>query len=157
MELVIYGAIVAILSGGVFSFFAANNSLNSRNRAMYEVDTEGREIMRVLTQSLRNAVSVNTPIQGTSSSSLSLQTDVSASNPTVFDVSGGVLRIQEGAGGTIPVSGNMVEITNVSFQNLGFSGGLSSIAVQFNVRFLNSYNREELRYEKTFYGSATLR
>lgn len=148
---------MALILTSVASFIYANNTLKNRNQVVNEVYWTGTEIMENITRSIRKAAAVNTPASGNSGSSLDLEMADGTKNPTLFNLSGTNLRIKEGSGNTINLNNDKIEISNLSFKNLGADGGVASISIQFDAKYANPGGREEFNYSKTFYDSASLR
>ncbi|MEX0917612.1 MAG: hypothetical protein WDZ93_00470 [Candidatus Paceibacterota bacterium] len=113
--------------------------------------------MQILTQTVRNAESITSPGTGGSASSLTLNVVDGADDPTVFDLSGGAIRITEGAGSAVVLTNSRVSASDVSFHNLSHDDTPGTVRVQFTLTHENPENRNEYEYEKTFIGSATLR
>jgi len=157
VELIIYAAIMAIILGSVSSFIYANNKLKDRNQAINETDHSASEIMEIITQSVRNSVLINSPAIGFGASSLSVNTDTAGNNPTIFDLSGGKIRIKEGNATVVNLNNDKITLSNLAFKNLGTAGGKSSISVKFDASYVNTGRAGGFEYVKTFYGSASLR
>lgn len=128
--------------------------LNSRvkNQTIAEVEQQGTQVMQIVTQVIRNSQSINSPADGSSGASLSLQETVSANDPTVFDLSGGVFRIKEGTGATVNLTNSQVTVSGLTFQNLA-----GSVKIQFTVTSVGNGNGQEFSSSQTFYGSANVR
>lgn len=157
IELVIYIGMMAIILSAIGSFIYSNNKLKNRNQAMAEVDQGASEIMEIMTQLIRNANSINFPTEGSSSNSLSINTENSSDNPTVFELSGTNLIIKEGGNEGVDLNSDKVEIVNLNFKNMGNAGGKASIAIQFEMNYSDAGTREEFNYSKFFYEAASLR
>lgn len=157
IELVIYMAIAIIMIGSIASFVISNKKMGDANRVIAEVELQGADVMQIITQSIRNSESVNSPLAGSSGSSISLVTDTSGNNPTVFDLSDGKIRIKKGSNAAIELNSNQVQISNLNFQNLSDTGAPDSIRVSFDINYLNPGDKPELNYQKTYHGSASLR
>lgn len=157
IELLLYLAVAAVilLSASVFLSLILQSRI--KNQIVAEVDQQGLEAMHIITKTVRNSNSVITPIVGGAGPSLTLTVPVSAKSPTVFDSSGGALRIIEGANGAVALTNNRVIINNLSFTNLSGTSSKDIIRVQFILTHINSGNRNEYDYQKTFYGSAERR
>jgi hypothetical protein len=113
--------------------------------------------MQIVTQTLRNATAINSPSAGASVAMLSVNTPVGASNPTVFDLSSGVIRITEGAEAAVGLNNSLVTASGLTFQNLTTSGTPGTIRITFTLTRVNPSGRNEYDYAQTFYGSASLR
>lgn len=162
IELLLYIAIFSIIITAVATIGITATAQRVRNNAVAEVDYQGEAVMSYITQSVRNAQSLNSPGANNSSQSLSLNTNISANNPTVFDSVGdgsiSRIRIREGSPPTDNyLTNNKVTVTDISFTNASVVGGHDSIKIQFTIRYYNPSGRAELNYEKTFYGGVTLR
>lgn len=157
IELIIYMAIATIMIGSIASFVVTNKKMGDSNKVIAEVELQGTDVMQIITQAVRNSISINSPAAGSSGSSLSLVTDTAGNNPTVFDLSDGKIRIKEGNNAAIELNSDQVQISNLSFQNLADTGAPGSIRISFDINYLNPGNKPELNYQKTYYGSASLR
>ena len=80
-----------------------------------------------------------------------------AKNPTVFDLSGGVLRVTEGAGAAIALTAADVTVTSLQFSNVSYAATPGSVRIRMAVKRTNPENRQEYAFEKTFYSSANIR
>lgn len=156
-ELLIYMAIMVILTSAIISFIVLNKKIGDRNEAINEVEFQGQEIVEIISQTIRNGKSINVPALGGSGSQLSLVVDVSGDSPIVFDLVAGKMRIKRGAGVATNLNSDKVVISNLIFKNIGNAGTIGSINFQFNVKYLNPMNKTELNYAKTFFNSGSLR
>lgn len=162
IELLLYLAIFSVIITAVVSVSIAATSARVRNNAVTEVDYQGEAVMSYITQTLRNAQSINSPTPNNTAASLSLNTATLANNPAIFDVVADGprqrLRVREGSPATANyLTNNRVTVTNISFSNSAIVGGRDSIRVQFTINYYNPSNRAEIDYQKTFYGGVTLR
>lgn len=155
VELLLYMAIMGILLTSIVSFISVNESMNKRNQAISEVDMQGWEVMRFLTQSIKNAQSVTQPVFGENSAVLTLIVDDQTKNPTIFDVSSGVLRVKEGLSNPTTLTNAQVIVSNLSFTNTGVDATEESIKIQFDISYFNT--SDNTQYQKTIYGTATPR
>jgi Tfp pilus assembly protein PilW len=104
-----------------------------RNQTVATVDQEGNQTMAIITQTLRNATAINSPTIGTNADVLSLNTGVAGKDPTVFDLSNGVIRMTEGANSPVALTSNLVIISNLNFRNLSRPNTPGNVDVTFNV------------------------
>lgn len=162
IELLLYIAIFSVIITAIVSVAISATAQRIRNDVVAEVDYQGEATMSYITQTIRNAQSVNSPIANNSSASISVNTIISANNPTVFDgVSDGSrqrIRTREGSPSTDNfLTNNRVTVTGMNFTNRAIIGGRDSISIQFTIQYYNPSGRPELNYQKTFYGGVTLR
>lgn len=157
IELLLYVSISSIIL--LVSIFFLQTLLESRikNQTITEVEQQGLQVMQLITQTIRNADSVNSPGLGVSAPLLSVNTNTVDFNPTVFDLSHGVIRIKEGAASVVSLTNSRVTVSALSFSNFSRIRTPDSIRIQFTISYLNSVGRNEYNFTKTFTSSATLR
>ena len=157
LELLLYISISSIILLVTSLFLSTLLEGRVKNQTIAEVEQQGVQVMQIITQTLRNADTINSPSIGLNSSSLSVNTIVGSNNPTIFDLSGGVIRIKEGTGNVVPLTNSKITVSSLSFFNLSRVGTPGVIRVQFNLSFVNNSGRNEYSFSKTFTGSASLR
>ncbi len=157
VELLLYVAIAGIILLTISLFLQTLLESRVKNQTIAEVEQQGLQAMQLITQTLRNAAVINSPSTGTGTTTLSVNTYTGANNPTVFDVSGGVLRVKEGAAAAIPLTNSRVTVSTLSFQNFSRSGTAGTIRIQFTLSYVNPSGRNEYSYSQIFYASASLR
>ena len=137
-------------------YFSIYN-LRIKNQVIAEGEEQGRVVMQILTQTIRNAVSITSPTTGNSGATLTLQTNSSGTNPTIFSLSNGILSIQEGSGSAVALNSARAKISNLNFQNLTRASTDGIIRVSFTVTYTNANARSEQNFVKNFYDSAAVR
>ena len=55
------------------------------------------------------------------------------------------------------ISSSRVNVSNLIFSNLSRNNTPGLVSIQFDISHVNPGNRNEFSFEKTFYGSASLR
>ena len=157
IELLMYVVIVRTLLLALSGFFIMTAQARLKNQSIAEVDQQGTLALQSITQSVRNASSINTPAMGLVDSSLSLVVPVSSASPTVFSVSSGVLQMKEGNGATVNLTNNEVVVSGFSVQNISRSGTYGSVQISFTLTRVNTGNRNEFDYQKVFTTTASVR
>lgn len=157
LELLLYVGIAASMLLATSLFLSMLLESRVKNQGVSEVEQQGLQAMQLITQTIRNADAINSPVPAASAAALSLNTIATGLNPTVFDVSGGVIRITEGVGVPIALTNTHVMASAMNIQNLSLASTPGSVRVSFTLTFVNPSNRQEYAYAKTFYGSASLR
>src|SRR4030042_2610598 len=97
VELLLYVSIIGAVILSMAGFLSLLMQSRVKNQTISEVEQQGVQVMQIITQTSRNAASLNSPTQGQTASSLSL-------DATVFDLSSGTIRITEG--------GSPISLTN---------------------------------------------
>lgn len=153
LAVVVYGTLVLSISALLFLLLGAR----AKAHVAAEVEQSGIQVMHQMTQALRNAEAVTSPSAGSSSSTLTLEMYNAAVDPTVFDVSSSVLRVSEGSGSAVPLTTDLVTVSDLTFQNVSGSGTPGTVRVSFTLTAVNASGRQEYTYAKIFYASGTLR
>lgn len=156
IELLLYVGIVGTLLVGMSTFFATVAEARIKNQTISEVDQQGTAVMQYLSQTIRNATSITSPAAGASGASLTLVVPTGALSPTVFSLSSSVLRVQEGAGATVALTGGKVQITNLTFTNLTRSGTSGVVQISMTLSRVNPSNLNAYDYQRTFVTSVAI-
>lgn len=157
IELLLYIGLVTLFIGVATTFIFNFMETKAKNTTISDVEEQGAFASRFIAQTLRNANSINSPSQGTIASSLSIDTYDPAKNPTIFDISSGVLRVKQGAGDYINLTNTNVIVSNLGFYNLSRPNTPGIIKYQFIITHVNPDGRNIFDFQKTFYQSASLR
>lgn len=147
------GVVVLALSQLWFSAVA----IQTRAAWMSETDETGFLAASRVTEVARNADAILSPAPGASAASLSLDVAGSTADPTVFDVSGGALRVTEGASAPVNLTDpSRVRVTDFFVENVSAPGIAGAIRVRLTLVPARA-EAEAAEYEQSFYVSATLR
>ncbi len=157
VELLLYVSITAIILLATSGFLFMLLEARIKNQTIAEVEQQGLQVMQLITQTARNAEAVTSPAVGTSASSLTLDVVTVVSDPTVFDLASGVIRITEGAGSAVALTNSRVTASALTFQNLSRPSTPGTVRISFTLTHVNPTGRNEYNFSKTFYASATLR
>lgn len=157
IELILYLGLAATIILAVSLFFIAMLSSRIKQQAIAEVEQQGARVMHIITQATRNADTITSPGTGSSASLLTLDMVPTAVDPTLFDLSSGLIRITEGVGSAVALTNSRITASLLTFQNLSRASTPGTIRIQFTLSHLNPTGRNEYEYSKTFYGSASLR
>lgn len=157
IELLLYVALSGVILLAVSLFFSLSLSVRAKAQSVAEVEQQGSIVLTELTQIIRNASTITSPAPGATSSSLTITVPTGLKSPTIVDVSGGVLRIKEGAGSPINLTDGRVSTTNMVFSNLSGGSPHGSVRIQFTLSRINASSTNEYNYTQNYIGSATLR
>ena len=157
LELLLYTGISSAILLAVSLFLSSLLQSRVKNQTIAEVEQQGAQVMQVITQATRNAVMINSPAQGATSTSLSVNTYYASTTPTIFDVATGTIRITEDGVGAIALTNNRVTVSNIIFQNLSRASTPGIVRVQFTLTYNSTSTRNEYTFSKTFISSAALR
>ncbi|MEK7107005.1 MAG: prepilin-type N-terminal cleavage/methylation domain-containing protein [Patescibacteria group bacterium] len=157
IEFLIYIAIVASLLTTLSALLYQLMGAQVKNQSIADVEQEGELVTQLMTQTVRNASGINSPARGASSSSLSIVTLASSTNPTIFDLSSGTLRIKEGSSSAVSLTTSRVTASNLLFQNYSRTSTPDTVHIQFTLTRVNPEGRYEYNYSELFYGTANRR
>jgi len=136
IELILYVGLAAVMILAVSIFLSTMLQSRVRNQTVLEVESQGIQVMQIVTQAGRNANSIDFT--------------------TSFDLSQGVIIMNDGSG-PVALTNSRVVASNLTFQNLSRTDTPGTIRIQFTLTHINPSERNEYDFSKTFYGSATLR
>lgn len=157
IEIILYLGLASTMILVVSLFFVNMVGSRIKQQAIAEVEQQGVGAMHRVMQTVRNATVITSPTQGASSSSLTITVPTTSSSPTMFDLSGGAIRLTEGTGSPITLTNSRVTASAPTFQNLSRTSTPGTVRIQFTLTHVNPTGRNEYEYSKTFYGSASLR
>lgn len=121
IESLIYALIFVIVVGGMMMFAISMLTSSERANAQLEVSDNARFLIQKFERTIQGATAINSPGIGASASSLSVTTASASSNPNVFDLSGGVIRLKQASGTPLPLTNSMVTVSSLSFTNYRLS------------------------------------
>jgi len=145
IELLLYISIISLVLISITGFFWNIASGNIKESSYQEVQQNGRFVMTKITQEIKKAIGINSPVLGSSANSLSLKMSDSNLNPTIFDVSGGKLRITQGASAPIELTTDQVVANNLQFTNLSYLNTPGTIRVETTLENLNPSGKSEYK------------
>ena len=157
IELLLYTSVSAILLMGISIFFSALLESRIKNQTIAEVEQQGIQIMQEITSAVRNGSTITSPTPGQTSTSLTIQTTSSTTNPITFSTTSTRIQIQEGSADPILLSNNRVAISALQFTNLSDASAPDSIRIQFTLTYQSNTDRQEYQYAQTFGGTASMR
>jgi type II secretory pathway pseudopilin PulG len=157
LEVLLYVAILSTILVTITSFLFAMLQFNVRGNVTTEVEQQGVQVMQLITQSVRSSEGINSPLLGTTSNTLSLVTDDTGLNPTIYELNNTSLQLTEGINLSEILTNDKVEVTDLTFRNIGRPDTDGIVRVEFTLTHVNPENRNEYNYSKTFYGSAAIR
>ena len=129
-----------------------------KSQTIADVNWQGEQVMRLVTQTVRNARTIDLPAIGSTGTTLSLTTLNPLQSPTVFSIASGTLFVTEGSGPAIPLTNSHVTVSSLLFQNVSSTSSSDRIvSLSFVITYTNLSGRNEHEFSKTFKGSATLR
>ncbi len=154
IELILYVVIAGVVLLLVSIFFIALVTSRIKNETVSEVEFQGTQVVQMITQNIRNAEEVSSPIRGETSSFLVI---IKEGENIAFGLDDGVIYIQEESGEPINLTNNRVLASGLLFENMGKENAPESIRISFTLSRVNHTGRSEYSFVKSFLGSASLR
>jgi len=143
IEFLIYIAILAVILIFTTGFLWDIILGNIKETSWQEVQQNSRFALTKISQEIKKATGVNSPLPGNSGSSLSLVMADPDLNPTVFDIVDGKLRITKGINGPYEITSGQVIVTNLNFINLSYEDTPGTIQIEMTIERVNPSNRIE--------------
>jgi len=133
-ETIIYIGIAGIILVSFVQFSLTISGSRNKNYAVQEVQANARTALDIISQKIRMADAVTSPVPGgptTNSLSLTMPGD-----DIVFDLSGVKMQMAEGVT-TYDLTSGKVSVTSFNFTNLAVSGERDSIKIEFTIEYAN--------------------
>lgn len=156
VEMVIYVGAAIFVFGSITGLVFILISSKAKNQAVAEVEQQGTFVLNNISQTIRNAENINSPLQAASDSTLELDVVEAGDDPTIYNLLDGAIQVTEGAASAVNLTSDRVIASNLTFQNLSRDGTPGVIRINFTLS-ASSSDRGAYRYEKTFYVTASLR
>lgn len=157
VELVVYISLTSMILLAIASFSKIILESRIRSWVISEVEQQGIQVVQIISQTIRNAEDITSPVSGNTAANLTLDVVDIADDPTVFSLNSNVIEIKEGSDPLISLTNDNVVVRDVVFQNLSRTNTPGIVKFSFVLEYNNQSNRPEYNYSKTFYSSAGLR
>lgn len=156
IELLLYVLLSASIIVGASIVYSQVIQVHVKYTAMNEVNKQGVFIAKNLSYLTTKAISINSPNIDSSSNSLSLEMNDTASNPTIIELNNGIIEINKG-NSTDNLTGSNIEVTNLIFTNLSYQNTPGVVKVEYTLKYKSNSNRKEYNYSRKFTTSYSLR
>lgn len=159
IEVLIYIVFVSIISFTFVNFALDVVTTAQKSRVRQEVQQNVRFALQRIAQEIRasNGLNVGSSTFDTHPGVLSLATDDAGTDPTVFDVSSGVLRITEGVGAAEPLTLDTLDVTNLVFKNFSVTNRTTNIKATLTIAHPNPEGIELYDVSVTMQVAAVIR
>lgn len=157
IELLIYIAILSSFLLTVVLFMHQLLGSRVKHQVISEVEQQGLLIVQMIGQTIRNAEAITSPTPTNNAASITIDVVDIGKDPTIFDLSGDKIIINEAGGGAIELNTDKVLASGLDFYNVSKADTPGIIKFQFTLTYDNPAGTKEYEYSKIFYGSASLR
>ncbi|HRY31058.1 MAG TPA: prepilin-type N-terminal cleavage/methylation domain-containing protein [Candidatus Paceibacterota bacterium] len=152
IETLIYVALFAVFVIALVFFSSKISSFSARAQVISEINRQGVQSLKTLTQAIRNSSAIISPATSTSGDMLVLSSD----ETVTFSLSNGVLYRTDGSGPAAPLTYGDVYIRDLIFHNLSKSSTSGSLSISFTVGNATS-SPTEVSHSVDFWGGASIR
>jgi Tfp pilus assembly protein PilW len=159
IEFILYFALVAIVIGAITAFAVDIVKTRSKTAVIAEVEQNMRFGLQRILRTVRQASELNVGASTLNSDAGLLSVDmIAASNtPTVFDLSGGALRIKEGAGQAVALTAPNVTVTKLRFSKDNLGGNNNAVTTEMTVTWSGGSGDQAFTYSASASATAVIR
>ncbi len=157
IEIILSLAIISVVITSLGLLFSLSIQARVKNQVIKEVNGQAEQLLWLMTHTIRNGTSINSPLIATSGTSLSVGTLDPNTNPTIFAVTNGAMTITEGGSDPVTLTNSLVKVSNFIILNNSLLETPGSIRIQFVLEQSDTSGRAEYEFRQTYYASASLR
>ncbi|MEK7545907.1 MAG: prepilin-type N-terminal cleavage/methylation domain-containing protein [Patescibacteria group bacterium] len=159
LEFIIYFALISIVISAITLFALDVIRTRAKTAVIAEVEQNMRFGMQRMLRTVRQASKLNVGASTFNSDSGVLSVDMpSASNtPTVFDLSGGAVRMKEGSGPATPLTTPRVNVTSLRFSKDNLGGNNNAVTAVITLAFASDNPDQAFTYVAAASGTAVIR
>jgi len=159
VEFILYFALIGIVISAIMGFAIDVIKTRSKTAVLAEVQQNARFGLQRVLQSVRQASALNVGASTLDSDNgvLSLSMLAASNTPTVFDLSGGSLRIKEGSGAATPLTTPSVSVTKLRFTKDNLDGNGTAITTELTVSWKGTNTDQAFVYVTTASSTAVIR
>ncbi len=154
VEILLYMAIISIVLVITSAFLTNILGARIKNQTINEVESQGLQVMQVITQKVKGADSILLP--PTTGVQTPVLTVVKNDDDIKFEVEDGIFYIEKD-GERTNLTNDRIFIYDLNFENLSREETPGIISFEFTIEHINPGERGEYSFEKNFFGSASLR
>lgn len=159
LEFILYFALIAIVVSSITIFALDVIRTRAKTAVVAEVEQNMRFGLQRVLRTVRQASSLNVGASTFDSDNGVLSvTMASASNsPTVFDLSGGALRMKEGTGPAVPLTTSRVNVKRLRFAKDNLGGNNNAVTAMIELEFVSTNPDRVYAYVASASGTAVIR
>jgi len=159
LEFILYFALISIVISGITVFALDVIRTRAKAAVIAEVEQNMRFGLQRVIRTVRQATKVNVGASNFDSATGVLSVDVGSASdsPTVFDLSGGALRVKEGTGPAAALTSSRVNVTSLRFTKDSLSGNNDAVTATIVMSFMSSNPDPVYSYTATASATAVIR
>jgi len=148
VELILYIAISAFVLASIAAIMSQIVYGQVKVETISREDENARVLMRLMTQDIEFASSIDTPSSINATSSSLILTD-SSNNTITYSISSGVVYKQYGTGTNTPISSTDIYVSNLTFEVESEAGVAPSINIKIDIQQNSTSSTLSTHYETT--------
>lgn len=154
IELILYLSIVTIVMSALIPFAWSVITSGTKNSTQQHLFSQARFVSEKIKREIRNASDINS----VAATSISLATSTPSTNPTIIDLSGGQIRITQGAGSAVNLLANNTTASDLTFTDFSSGDDLTK-HIQFTLSLETNFSSAGHEYQEstTIRSSAEIR
>jgi Tfp pilus assembly protein PilW len=159
IEFILYFALIGLVIGAVTAFSIDVVKTRSKTAVIAEVEQNMRFGLQRVLRTVRQASKFEAGASTLSNDNgvLSLDMIAASNSPTVFDLSGGALRIKEGTAAAVPLTSPLVTVTKLRFTKDTLGGNNAAITTEITVAWNGTNADRTFVYSTSASGTAVIR
>lgn len=159
IEVIIYIALSSVVIVSIMTFSIHMIYTGEKTIIRHEAEQNAYFVLQRIIDEIRSAkdLNINSSDFGNNPGVLSLSKKDAEKNPTVFNVSDSIIRIQQGSKSPLPLLPDNIQITNLVFTNLSIANKTKTIRIQLTLRHKNADSSNMADVTVSVEGSAVIR
>lgn len=159
IEFILYFGLIVLVIGAITSFAIDIARTRTKTLVIAEVEQNMRFGLQRVSSAVRQATKLNVGASTLDSDNgvLSLDMITASNTPTVFDLSGGALRIKEGSSSATPLTSSLVNVTKLRFSKDTLTGNSAAVTTEITVGWNGTSGDNTFTYVTTASGTAVIR
>lgn len=156
IEVILFTALFSIFIISMSAFINTVISVKAKNIIILDIERQGEYISSLIYESIVNSQSLNSPSSGVSTS-LSLNTNYSNLNPTIYRITNDRITIKEGTASEIYLNSENINAEDLIFSENSALNTPNNITATFTLSTNSDRSGSEFNYSQDFYVSASRR
>ncbi len=157
VEILLYAGIVAIMTTAISGMLGLSLQARVKNQVIESVESGSAIVLDDIATTIRNSDSVGLTTDGNGDAILTIDVFDAAKDPTIYQLSTGIMTKKEGAGTAIPISSSNILLDDFTATNQTPNGETGQIITfSFSSRYQSASSRPEFQYDKSFTSAAQI-
>ncbi|MBU4217209.1 hypothetical protein L6270_05275 [Candidatus Parcubacteria bacterium] len=156
VEAIMYIAFIGVSVGLFVGFGSQMSDLRAKTSVIQDVEANGALTINFLEDYLKKSRQVLSPLTGDSTTNILVLDMPDPEENMTFSVTDGILYLAEGIADATQISGDEINIKDLSFVNTALLGQKDNIVINLDMEY-RYHNSRAYEYNKQYQTSITLR